>query len=70
MAIRDVSFNRLAIQDYREARAWYAERSAEVAARFVEEVDAAVKRILRRPIRGRSFQENTGGCASKDFHTR
>ena len=49
MPIRDVSFNRLAIKDYREARDWYAERSGEVAARFIEAVDAAVKRIIEAP---------------------
>jgi plasmid stabilization system protein ParE len=49
MPLRDVSFNRLAIKDYREARDWYAERSEQVAARFVDAVDAAVQRILTAP---------------------
>jgi plasmid stabilization system protein ParE len=49
MRVRDVHFNRLAIKDYREARDWYAERSEEVAARFVDAVDAVVQRILRVP---------------------
>jgi plasmid stabilization system protein ParE len=49
MTYRDASFNRLAIKDYREARDWYAERSEETAARFVEAVDAAVKQILDTP---------------------
>jgi plasmid stabilization system protein ParE len=49
MRIHDVSFNRLAVKDYREAYDWYAERSPETAARFVEAVDAAVNRILVAP---------------------
>jgi plasmid stabilization system protein ParE len=49
MPIRDVSFNRLAVNDYREAYDWYADRSTEVAARFVDAVDEAVKRILDTP---------------------
>lgn len=49
MPMQLVSFNRLAIKDYREARDWYADRSEEVAARFVDAVDAAVKRILEGP---------------------
>jgi toxin ParE1/3/4 len=49
MPIREVSFNRLAIKDYREAYDWYAERSIEAAARFVDAVDAAVQRIVQAP---------------------
>jgi plasmid stabilization system protein ParE len=49
MATRKVSFNRLAIKDYREAREWYAERSQGASARFIEAVDAAVQRILQAP---------------------
>jgi plasmid stabilization system protein ParE len=49
MPIRVVSFNRLAIKDLREARDWYAKRSIDVAAQFVDEVDAAVKRIVDAP---------------------
>jgi toxin ParE1/3/4 len=49
MSAWNVSFNRLAIKDYREAREYYAVRSPAAAARFVEAVDAAVRRILRGP---------------------
>jgi plasmid stabilization system protein ParE len=33
------------VKDYRDARDWYAERSVEAAARFIDAVDAAVRRI-------------------------
>lgn len=49
MPSRNVSFNRLATNDYREAREYYAARSPEVAARFVAAVDAAINRISEAP---------------------
>jgi toxin ParE1/3/4 len=49
MPISEISFNRLAIKDYRDARDWYAERSPQTAARFVEAIDAAVRRIMKSP---------------------
>jgi len=45
----NVSFNRLAIKDYRQARDYYAQRSTLAPARFVEAVDAAVRRICQSP---------------------
>jgi toxin ParE1/3/4 len=45
----NVSFNRLAIKDYREAREYYAARSTATAARFIDVVDAAVTRIIQAP---------------------
>jgi toxin ParE1/3/4 len=49
MPPRNVTFNRSAIKDFREAREWYSERSAEAAARFIEAVDVAVNRIIEAP---------------------
>ncbi len=49
MPSRIVSFNRLAIKDYREAREYYAARSPDTAVRFIEAIDAAVTRILQAP---------------------
>jgi plasmid stabilization system protein ParE len=49
MPAPEVSFNRSAIKDYRQARDYYAERSPATAARFVDAVDAAIKRILLAP---------------------
>jgi len=60
MPSRIVSFNRLAIKDYREARDWYAERSGEAAADFIKAIDAAVARIIREhdslPIVSKKFR--------------
>lgn len=45
----NVSFNRLAIKDFREARDYYAERSPETSTRFIAKLDAAIERIIRNP---------------------
>lgn len=46
-----VVFHRLATQEYREARKWYAARSNHVACRFTTAVDGAVSRIATDPER-------------------
>jgi toxin ParE1/3/4 len=45
----NVSFNRLATKDYREAREYYVARSPATAARFIDAVNAAVMRIMQTP---------------------
>ena len=45
MSFWEVSFNRLAIQEYRVARQWYAERSNQAVERFVAAIDHAVSQI-------------------------
>jgi hypothetical protein len=47
MRSRYVSFNRLAIEEYREVRSWYADRSPAALENFIDAVDAAVTRIER-----------------------
>jgi plasmid stabilization system protein ParE len=49
MPIREISFNRYAVKDYRDARDWYAKRSEQAAGRFVDGVDVAVQRIIEMP---------------------
>jgi hypothetical protein len=46
MPAAQVVFHRLAAREYRSARDWYRERSAEVALRFCLAVDRAVHRIV------------------------
>jgi len=45
MPTLSVIFHRLAAREYRLARDWYRERSAEVAERFCVAVDRAITRI-------------------------
>jgi plasmid stabilization system protein ParE len=47
MPIARLLFHRLAAGEYRSARNWYRERSAEVAERFSIAVDHAVSRIAK-----------------------
>ncbi len=66
----EVSFNRLAIQEYRVAREWYAKRSNQAVYRFIAAVDHAVNRIRGEAIHWQCFQANTGGFASENSHSR
>jgi plasmid stabilization system protein ParE len=47
MPISRLLFHRLAAREYRSARDWYQERSADVAERFCIAVDQAVSRIAK-----------------------
>jgi plasmid stabilization system protein ParE len=44
-----VVFHRLAAEEYRKARRWYARRSPMTAERFVQAVDRAIERVLADP---------------------
>ncbi len=52
-----VSFHRLAAQEYRRAKAWYADRSEFVAERFRDAVGRAIDRIAAE---GQSLPVLTG----------
>ena len=45
MPTKTVVFHKLAAGEYRSARSWYADRSPEVAERFLASVDRAVTRV-------------------------
>jgi hypothetical protein len=47
MSARNISFNRSAIEEYRDARFWYADRSTAALEDFIDAVDAAVTRVVR-----------------------
>jgi plasmid stabilization system protein ParE len=64
-----VSFNLLAIKDYREARDYYIARSPTTAERFVDAVDEAIRRISRAPNSFPVVTVNTDECEWSDFHT-
>ena len=59
MAGRFLEFLPEAISDYREARQWYAQRSAQAAADFITEVERALKVILEAPNRWPKFHRGT-----------
>jgi plasmid stabilization system protein ParE len=51
----EVTFHRLAAQEYLAALRWYARRSPQVAQRFREAVDRAAQRIAVAPGQGSPF---------------
>lgn len=64
-----VIFHRLAAKEFRNARDWYAARSADVAARFRAAVDRAVNRAASQPALHPVLSDNTDLFALDDFHT-
>ena len=48
-----------ALEEYRQATLWYAERDSRVAREFVEAVEDAIKRILAAPTRWRVIEEDS-----------
>ncbi len=46
-----VTFHRLAAQEFRQARSWYARRSSRAAIRFIQAIDASLRQIASDPER-------------------
>lgn len=51
-------FHPQALEEYREATIYYAERDPSLALRFVEAVEDAIRRILESPERWRVLDED------------
>jgi toxin ParE1/3/4 len=60
-------FHPEALQEYRQATAWYAEREPRVALEFVEAVEDAITRILESPTRWRVIEEDIRRCLTHVF---
>ena len=56
-----------ALEEYRQATLWYAERDSRVAREFVEAVEDAIKRILAAPTRWRVIEEDIRRCLTHVF---
>ena len=56
-----------ALQEYRQAATWYAEREPRVALEFVEAIEDAIKRILESPTRWRVIEEDIRRCLTHVF---
>ena len=56
-----------ALQEYRQATSWYAEREPRVALEFVEAVEDAIKRILESPTRWRVIEDDIRRCLTHIF---
>jgi hypothetical protein len=53
----EVRFHRLAVREFREARAWYEARRTGLGGEFLAELDRAVERITTHPDRWPLFRE-------------
>lgn len=55
-------FHPEALEEYREATNWYAEREPELGLRFIEAVEAAVQQVVEAPARWRVIDEDVRRC--------
>ena len=60
-------FHPEALQEYREATVYYAERHPALALRFVEAVEDAIRQILEAPKRWRVLDEDVRRCLTRVF---
>ena len=60
-------FHPEALEEYREATLYYAERDPVLALRFVEAVEEAIRRILESPERWRVLDEDIRRCLTRVF---
>ena len=60
-------FHPEALEEYREATLYYAERDPVLALRFVEAVEDTIRRILESPERWRILDEDVRRCLTHIF---
>jgi plasmid stabilization system protein ParE len=60
-------FHPEALEEYREATLYYAERDPSLTLRFVEAVEDAIRRILESPERWRALDEDVRRCLTHVF---
>jgi toxin ParE1/3/4 len=60
-------FHPAALEEYREAALWYANREPQVAQKFVASVEEAVARIVEAPQRWRVVDEDVRRCLTRVF---
>jgi plasmid stabilization system protein ParE len=60
-------FHPEALEEYREAANWYADREPELGLRFIEAVEAAVQQVIEAPARWRVIDEDVQRCLTRVF---
>jgi len=60
-------FHPAALEEYREATQWYAEREQRVALQFVASVEDVIARIVEAPRRWRLVDEDVRRCLTRVF---
>jgi plasmid stabilization system protein ParE len=62
-----VAFHRLAAQEFRQARSWYAQRSRRTALRFIQTLDTALQQIANDPERWPLYDDRHRWVKTKKF---
>ncbi len=60
-------FHPEALEEYRQALQWYAEREAGLALKFIEAIEDAIQRMLEAPRRWRVVDEDIRRCLTHVF---
>ena len=60
-------FHPEALEEYREAALWYAEREPTLALQFIGSVENAIKRVVDAPTRWRVIDEDIRRCLTRVF---
>jgi len=60
-------FHPEALEEYRQAALWYAEREPGIALRFIASVEDAISRVLDAPTRWRVIDEDVRRCLIRVF---
>ena len=60
-------FHPEALEEYRQAALWYAERDSELGLQFTRRVEAAIKRVIDAPTRWRVIDEDVRRCLTHIF---
>jgi toxin ParE1/3/4 len=60
-------FHPEALEEYRQAALWYAEREPELGLQFIGSVEDAIKRVVDAPSRWRVIEEDVHRCLTHIF---
>jgi toxin ParE1/3/4 len=60
-------FHSEALEEYRQAALWYAERESTLAQQFIASVEDAIGRVLDAPTRWRVIDEDVRRCLTRVF---
>jgi plasmid stabilization system protein ParE len=60
-------FHPEALEEYRQAARWYAEREPELGLQFIRSVEDAIKRVVDAPTRWRVIDEDVRRCLTHVF---
>jgi toxin ParE1/3/4 len=60
-------FHPEALEEYRQATLWYAERDLALALQFIGSVEDAIKRVVDAPTRWRVIDEDVRRCLIRVF---